>query len=126
VLGVAFNDMRLSGLVHSSAVTGGEDVYIELRDLSVLLGANDSAKTRSLIALHEGLRGLTRGAEVEAAPLHSPPFVATVFVELTDEPRKSARSRWASLRAAWKSPGSVRSVAAHFMVRSATCWANST
>ena len=78
--------MRLVGLVQSSAVTGGEDVYVEIRDLSVLLGANDSAKTRSLVALHETLRELSGGvgAASEAAPLHSPPFNATLFFELTD------------------------------------------
>ena len=78
--------MRLKGLVHSSPVTGDAPVYVALDDLTVLLGANDASKTRTLVALHELLRSLRGSDEDEdAAPLSTPPFDATLFVELTDE-----------------------------------------
>jgi energy-coupling factor transporter ATP-binding protein EcfA2 len=79
--------MRLAGIVHSSPVTGNVDVYIELADLTVILGANDSGKTRTLVALHEVLRGLRprAGRDEGRPPLGTPPFEATLFVELTDE-----------------------------------------
>ena len=86
--------MELAGLLHSSVLTGGAPVYVALGDLSVLLGANDTGKSRSLVVLHEVLRDLDplTDSHAEPAPLSIPEFEATLFVELSDDEASAACS----------------------------------
>ena len=55
--------------------------------ISVVLGANDTGKSRTLVAVHEALRrfGPGEGDAGGRAPLRMPDWQATLFVELSDE-----------------------------------------
>jgi energy-coupling factor transporter ATP-binding protein EcfA2 len=79
--------MRLAGFVHASALTGGESLWIELADLTVVLGANDTGKSRSLVALHEYLRhlGTPQDRSENPPPLTTPDFEGSLYALLDPE-----------------------------------------
>jgi hypothetical protein len=77
--------------VHSSVVTGGQKVYVALDDLSVVLGPNDSGKTRLLAVLYDTLAA--HFEEPEPTPIALPDYDATLFMALNFEDMQSACGR---------------------------------
>lgn len=79
--------MRLKGIGHYSKATDNADLYVELAQLAVLVGPNDSGKTRTLFAVDEALRrhGPWLGDLDAPSPTPGHDFHFGVFVELDDD-----------------------------------------
>jgi hypothetical protein len=82
--------MQLIGAEIPPAVTGGASQYLRLADVSVLLGANDVGKSRTMRCIHQGLRAEAIVPEQERDIGVLPRF----FVNLGTEPSEWLMLMW--------------------------------
>lgn len=80
--------MRLVGVQLPPAVVGGDGAFIRLDDVSVLLGANDTGKTRILRAVSNGL------AAVDIGPRGDDATRPSFYVRLDASPSRWLDEEW--------------------------------